>query len=167
MQNIWILYAFRYLQYLSVTWLGSHIQFSHIPLQVSIFLLETLIYRSMIHRYFLSCQQPAFLFHFHDVCFHIILNLSIFGLVWHFCLFFVLIWASGRYSCNSILACFCLVCPTWRLAQKCPERTNLSPLTTTTTQTHIVSRYLFQNFYHNSSSFWLYCECWLPHYSLC
>ena len=41
---------------------------------------------------------------------------------------FVLIWAFGRYSCNLIPACFCLACPTWRLMQKCPERTTISPL---------------------------------------
>ena len=40
---------------------------------------------------------------------------------------FVFIWASGRYSCNLIPAYFHLACSTWGLAQKCPERTTLSP----------------------------------------
>ena len=40
---------------------------------------------------------------------------------------FVLIWTSGRYSCTLTLACFLLACPTWRLVQKCPEKTTLSP----------------------------------------
>ena len=40
---------------------------------------------------------------------------------------FDLIWASGKYSCTLIPACFLLACPTWGLAEKCPERTTLSP----------------------------------------
>ena len=41
---------------------------------------------------------------------------------------FVLIWASRTVILQSNTGLIFLACPTWRLAQKCPERTTLNPL---------------------------------------